>query len=147
MLPINIELQQNQPPSKLTLAAETETLVLNEGCKTALYLSWIPGEILHLEQMPITCITDNISLYDVTNSLTSTTGSDSSSWKFIVYIRVSPPPPPPPSKTPSHLSCQDPHPLKSANCPSPPFYAIPPLYQFFMNSPPKIGIFCERPKY
>ena len=78
MLPINIELQQNQPPSKLTLAAET--LVLNEGCKTALYLSRIPGEILHLEQMPITCITDTKSLYDVTNSLTSTTGSDSSSW-------------------------------------------------------------------
>ena len=44
-----------------TLAAET--LALNEGCETA----------LHLEHIPITCITDNKSLYDVTNSLTSTT--------------------------------------------------------------------------
>ena len=54
-----------------TLAAET--LALNEGCETALYLSQILGEILHLEHIPITCITDNKSLYDVTNSLTSTT--------------------------------------------------------------------------
>ena len=46
-----------------------ETLALNEGCETALYLSQILGEVLHLEHMPITCITDNRSLYDVTNSL------------------------------------------------------------------------------
>ena len=53
-----------------TLAAET--LALNEGCETALYLSQILGGILHLEHIPITCITDNKLLYDVTKSLTST---------------------------------------------------------------------------
>ena len=54
-----------------TLAAET--LALNEGCETALYLSQILAEILHLEHIPSTCLTDNKPLYDVTNSLTSTT--------------------------------------------------------------------------
>ena len=44
-----------------------------EGCETALYLSQILGEILRLEHIPTTCLTDNKSLYDVTNSLTSTT--------------------------------------------------------------------------
>ena len=50
-----------------------ETLALNEGCETALYLSQILGEILDLEHIPITCLTDNKSLHDVTNSLTWTT--------------------------------------------------------------------------
>ena len=54
-----------------TLASET--LALNEGCKTALYLPQILEEILHLEHIPTTCLTDNKSLYYVTNSLTSTT--------------------------------------------------------------------------
>ena len=57
--------------ARSTLAAET--LALNEGSKTALYLSQILGEILHLEHIPITCLTDNKWLYDVTNSVTSTT--------------------------------------------------------------------------
>ena len=38
--------------------------------------------------------------------------------KFIVFIGVSTPPL---SKAPLPLSCQALHPLKSANCPSPPF--------------------------
>ena len=37
------------------------------------YASQILGEILHLEHIPITCITDNKSLYDVTDSLILTT--------------------------------------------------------------------------
>ena len=44
-----------------------ETLALNEGCETAMYLSQILGEILHLEHIPIIWITDNKLLYDVTN--------------------------------------------------------------------------------
>ena len=54
-----------------TLAAET--LALNEGCETALYLSQILEEILHLEYIPSTCLKDNKSLYYITNSLTSAT--------------------------------------------------------------------------
>ena len=46
-----------------------EILELNEDCETALYLSQILAEILHLEQIPITCITDN----KIANSLTLTT--------------------------------------------------------------------------
>lgn len=37
------------------------------------YLSKILGKILHLEHIPITCITDNKSLYDASNSFISTT--------------------------------------------------------------------------
>ena len=54
-----------------TLAAET--LALNGGFETALYLFPILGEILHLEHVPITWIADKKSLYDVTSSLTLTT--------------------------------------------------------------------------
>ena len=50
-----------------------EALALNESCKIALYLTQALKEILHLEHILITSITDNKSLYDVTNSLTSTT--------------------------------------------------------------------------
>ena len=68
MLPTDMELQQVKRVVGSTLAAET--LALNEGCETALYLSQISGEILYLEHIPITCITDNNLLYDFTNSLT-----------------------------------------------------------------------------
>ena len=50
----------------------------------------------------------------------------------------------PRSKTPHPLSCLAPPllPLKSANCPSPPFLGNPPpLYRFYVNSPPKSWIF------
>ena len=66
-----------------TLAAET--LALNEGYETALYLSQILGEISHLKHIPITCLTDNKSLYDITNSLTLTT--DRLLWVEITTIR------------------------------------------------------------
>ena len=50
------------------------------------------------------------------------------------------PPPPPPKKTPLFRQAPAVRPpfLKSANCPSPPFYAIPPSHL-------KIGFFCESP--
>ena len=51
----------------------------------------------------------------------------------------------PPLKTPpSFLPSPS---LKSANCPSPPLKAIPPLYRFFMNSPVKVGFFSKSQKY
>ena len=71
MLPTDMELQQVKRVVGSTLAAET--LALNEGCETAMYLSQLLREILHLEHMPITWITYNKSLYDVINFLTLTT--------------------------------------------------------------------------
>ena len=44
-----------------TLAAET--LALNEGCETAIYISKILEEILVFERIPIIVITDNKPLY------------------------------------------------------------------------------------
>ena len=69
MLPTDMQLHQTQKIVCPTSAAQT--LARNEGCETALYLSQILVEFLHLEHIPITCITDNKSLYDITNSLTS----------------------------------------------------------------------------
>ena len=59
-----MELQQTQ-----TLIAET--LVLKAMKQRSIYCKYL--DILHLEQITITCITDNKSLYDVSKSLTSTT--------------------------------------------------------------------------
>ena len=69
MLPTDMELQQIQKSSTFNLSS----LVLNEDCKTALCLSKILGEVLHLDHIPITCFADNKQLHNVTNSLTSTT--------------------------------------------------------------------------
>ena len=52
----------------------------------------------------------------------------------------------PPSKTPPPLSCQVP--LKSANCPSPPFRQSPPSILVFCEPPPlKVRFFSEPSKY
>ena len=59
-----MELQQTQ-----TLIAET--LVLKEVKQQCIYCKYL--DILNLEDITITCITDNKSLYDVNKSLTSTT--------------------------------------------------------------------------
>ena len=59
----------------------------------------------------------------------------------IVCIGVSTPP----QKLPPPLSWQDP--LKSANCPSHPFYAIPSLYWFYVKSPSESQVFRWMPKY
>ena len=59
-----MELQQTQ-----TLIAET--LVLKAVKQHCIYCKYL--DILHLEHITITCITDNKSLYDVSKSLTSTT--------------------------------------------------------------------------
>ena len=39
-----------------------------------------------------------------------------------------------------------PPPLKSANCPSPPFLGDPPLHWFFVNTPLKVRFFSEPQK-
>ena len=62
---------------------------------------------------------------------------------FIVCIGVSTPPLK--STTPSFLPSSPP--LKSTNCPSPPFSQSPPLYWFFVNPPLKVGSFRESQKY
>ena len=54
-----------------TLAAET--LALNEGCETAIYISRILQEIIRINSIPIFAITDNKLLHEVANSLTATT--------------------------------------------------------------------------
>ena len=59
-----MELQQTQ-----TLIAET--LVLKAVKQQCIYCKYL--DILNLEDITITCITDNKSLYDVNKSLTSTT--------------------------------------------------------------------------
>ena len=59
----------------------------------------------------------------------------------IVCIGVSPPP----QKHPPPLSCQAP--LKSANCPSPPFLGNPPYILAFREPPTKLRFFHEPPKY
>ena len=47
--------------------------------------------------------------------------------------------------TPAPLSCQAP--LKSANCPSPPFLGNPPYILVFREPPIKLRFFREPPKY
>ena len=51
----------------------------------------------------------------------------------------------PPLKNPTTLFFVKPPP-KPAICPSPPFWQIPPIYWFFVTSPPlKIGFYSEPP--
>ena len=49
--------------------------------------------------------------------------------------------PPPPLKNTTPLSCQAP--LKSVNCPSPPFFGNPPSILVFCEPPLKVGSFSE----
>ena len=67
-------------------------------------------------------------------------------WKFCIYSVHWGVNPPPHSKTPPPLSCQAP--LKSANCPSPPFLGNLPLSIGFSWTlpPPKSWIFQWTPK-
>ena len=71
MLPADMELQQSQKSSTFNFSSRntgTQWRLWN----IALYLSQILEEVLHLEYIRINYITGNKSLYDVTNSLTST---------------------------------------------------------------------------
>ena len=56
---------------------------------------------------------------------------------FIVCIGVSAPPHPFKNTPPPPLIFAK-LPLKPRNCPSPPFWAVPQIYWFFMNLPPKL---------
>ena len=48
------------------------SLTLNEGCESAIYISRILEELLEIDQIPILEITDNKSPDEVSNSLTAT---------------------------------------------------------------------------